>query len=89
MRTIFKYPIAMLERTTLHIPKGAKLLCVAEQNGAWFLWAEIDTSKLPTKREIVIVGTGQPMLKDAAMWYIGTIHTSGGYVWHVFEELPE
>ena len=36
MKTIYKYQLPVAAKCTLHMPKGARLLCVAEQNDAYF-----------------------------------------------------
>jgi hypothetical protein len=88
MKTIYKYPLPVAAKCTLHMPKGARLLCVAEQNDVWCLWAEVDTAQPSTPRHIIVFGTGHPIPDELVKWYIGTIHMRG-YVWHVFEELPK
>jgi len=89
MKTIFKYPLATVPVIMLHLPKGARFLCVAEQNDAWYLWAEIDPNSPTVERKFLVFGTGQPIPEDIVKWYIGTIHMHNGYVWHIYEELPK
>jgi hypothetical protein len=84
MRTIYKYPVA-LGYTQASIPATAPLVRFAAQDGKLFVWADIDTSERPTRRELAVYGTGAPIPMDAV--YVGTCEL-GPFIWHLFE-LPK
>lgn len=94
METIYKYDIPVTDRQTLRLPAGAKILHVADQAqkiGVLQVWALVEPNALPESREIVIVGTGDPVpeVPEGAGYlnFIGTtIQAKGALVWHVFEE---
>jgi hypothetical protein len=88
MRTVYKYPLPLNDRVTLEIPRGAKPLYVAEQNGQLCLWALVDPEHVEEERGFYILGTGQRTTDDKTTQYVGTAICDGGrFVWHVFEAL--
>jgi hypothetical protein len=80
MRTVYKYPLKVSEH--IPIPKGGKILSVAEQNGEIFLWVEVDTTQEVEGRFFIVYGTG--WMIDEESIYVGTVH-SGLLVWHIYE----
>jgi hypothetical protein len=86
MRTIYKYPLELVDLQTLELPAGAELLTVQMQDGRPCLWAEVATSAPARPRTIAIYGTGNPIPGDAEIEYIGTFQMHGGaLVFHAFE----
>jgi len=99
MRSIWKFPLAIVDFQEIEMPQGAKPLLVAVQPsvanrglGTLCIWAEVDTDVPKIKRGVWIVGTGHPMLlvADAAK-HIGSTLMVGqtfldgpGFVWHVY-----
>lgn len=92
-RTIWKYELPMAETTTVFaMPKGARILSVAEQGGQPFLWAMVNPNAEETTERIIRVAyTGtphHPVVEDDR--FIGTVLCLGGaLVLHVFQEYPE
>jgi len=85
---IWKYELQVTDMQQVEVPKGAKLLSVANQNGALCLWAIVDASKPRETRHIEIIGTGNPVPTDMGVdrKFIGTA-VINPFVWHVFERL--
>ena len=85
MRIIFKYPIC-IGRNTLSLPKGSKILHVAEQRGQLCMWIEQDTTKPQVYRNFQVYGTGKSFGSDRAVepTFVGTALVND-FVWHVYE----
>jgi hypothetical protein len=82
MRTIFKYPFTD-GQNSFAMPRGARILHLATQNGTPTLWAEVDTEQPGEVREFRVIGTGHEV-PPLPCEYIGT-YLSGPFVWHVYE----
>lgn len=82
MTTIWKFPIALLERQVIQMPKGAHPLSVQMQGNTITLWAMVNTEHPMEDREIRIVGTGREA--DSRDHYLGTVQVDG-FIWHIFE----
>lgn len=84
MRTIYKYPLLILDEQEIEMPDSANLLAVQMQNGQPCLWAHVDHSLPMVVRKIAIRGTGHPA--DNLGRYISTFQMKGGeLVFHAFE----
>lgn len=84
MRTIYKYPLLILDEQEVEMPMGAGLMTVQMQNGQPCLWALVDTRNTVEKRKVLIRGTGHPA--DNVGRYISTFQMKGGaLVFHAFE----
>lgn len=84
--TVWKFVIEDPE-TTVSMPKGAKVLHVAEQRGDVCIWAEVDPTMPLEPRRFVVAGTGQ-MLPVYRGRHLGTVLLAGGaLVFHVYEDL--
>lgn len=86
--SVWKFQLQIIDRCTLEMPQGARVLCVQPQNNLPTLWALVDLAAPMVKRDFLIFGTGHPL--DVALWsrpiYVGTVQTHGGnLVWHVFD----
>lgn len=90
METIYKYPLAMIDSQKIEMPVNAQILCAQVQRHEVCLWAQVavdDPRARTAEREILIVGTGNP-LPARANRYIGTVQLTGAYdglVFHVYE----
>ena len=91
-KVIWKYPIPLVERFNLEMPRDAQILTVQIQNDQPTLWvmADLDraedSKRVPEARDIRmfgIAGTGRPF-EDEGWAYVATWQY-GGYVWHLFE----
>lgn len=84
--TIWKYPLELTDSQSFRMPKGAKLLTVAQQYQQVCLWAQVDPKAPTEERRFEIRGTGHPLGDAAEMDYIGSvILASGSLVFHVFD----
>lgn len=86
---IWKFPLSLVGRGTIKMPKGSQILHVNQQddrNGydRLMLWAMCDPDAEMEDRDFIVAGTGTPIDNDYDMTYIGTVHLSG-FVWHVFD----
>lgn len=89
MKTIYKYPLQLVDQQTLTLSLDY-LLDVKEQDGQLCLWAVVDTDLTPREVSIRIVGTGHPFPDSDTCIHINTVVMSyGGLVWHVFEQFKE
>jgi hypothetical protein len=84
MRTIYKYPLLILDEQEIEMPMGAGLMTVQMQHGQPCLWAIVDTLNPPEKRKVLIRGTGHTA--EGLGRYISTFQMKGGeLVFHAFE----
>lgn len=83
MKTIWKFPIDGIAVTEVHMPKGAKVIRISEQDGDVVLWALVNITAKPEVRRFHIQGTGHPIGRHQK--YIGSV-TIKPFEWHVFEE---
>lgn len=89
MKTIWKYPLLIMDSQTVTVTEGAEFLSVIEQYGNPTLYALVDPASPLESTEVLIRGTGQQI--DEALLvshvFIGTLKTFGGsLVWHIFVE---
>jgi hypothetical protein len=83
---IFKYPLKVTDVQTVSMPAGAKLLSVMLQYKALYVWARVDPSGPLVERTFYVVGTGNPLPDEDAVWdpaYLGSV-IDDPFVWHVF-----
>lgn len=83
MKTIWKFPLAVIDEQRVTMPCGAKLLAVQDQGGMMCLWAMVDTEAAKVTRAIRIYVTGNPIPDDAGL-HVDTVQ-DGRFVWHVFD----
>lgn len=96
MQTIYKYPIELTDIQFISLPVDSKFLTVDTQDDQLCIWATVNTEFPEIKREIRIVGTGNPINfpchgrydhinfeNEIPFYYIGTVK-QGSFVWHVF-----
>ena len=83
MKVVFKFPITMATDFALEMPRGYKVLHVAEQgpNGPFF-WAEVNPAVQLDRIHFAIVGTGHDIPVEGT--YLGT-WLSGDFVWHLYQ----
>lgn len=83
MKTIWKFPLELKGLQNVSIPEGAEILHCAIQSGGIFMWALVDPSLPLQRREIEMIGTGNPAPEEERR-YISTV-IDGSLVWHIFE----
>ena len=81
---VWKFPIVVTDRQTVHMPAGAQILTAPVQRGQLCLWALVNPTAPRQDRQIEVLGTGNPA-PEASRCYIGTVQMAGALVWHVFE----
>lgn len=92
MATIHKFELQITDLQHVEMPDGASALAVGEQRtGRLVLWAKVDPAKPLRTYAVRIYGTGHPIedKDDKAFWYVGTVRTESGLVWHVCFEMSE
>lgn len=88
-KVIYKYDVDVSDSQTIDMPKGAQLLSVGVQNGRIKLWALIDPGEPIVSRDLILIGTGHPIIRTLGE-FIGTVHLtmphSGSVlVFHLFD----
>jgi hypothetical protein len=93
---VHKYPIPMPNgrgRSFVVLPSDAVLLSVGLQNDALMLWALTDPDYVPEQdearegpRRLIVSNTGRdiPSFPSGAA-FLGTVTTTNGIVWHVWD----
>lgn len=85
---VWKFPIPMQDHFALEMPREARILSCATQDGAPFLWAVVDPEKPRRAHRFDLVGTGQPV-PHADAPYVGSFQLFGGnLVFHLFVHWP-
>lgn len=85
MLTIYKYPLAIVQKNELRLPEGARITKIAMQGDQLCLWALGDIKRLTEKWIICVYGTGYPIDVSFSVPFIETVF-DGSLVWHVFAE---
>lgn len=89
MKKIFKYPIDLIDKQTIFMPKGAVILTVQIQMNRACIWSMVEPDKPNEKRVIRVIGTGHE-IQDRNLKYIGTIQQfDGELILHVFEAISD
>ena len=89
MKTVYKYPLQVVDRLVVTLPAGSRILTIQAQDDVPCIWAVVnqDTDKLEL-RDFRIIGTGHPF-PDEWPIYVGTFQLMGGrLVFHVFTREP-
>lgn len=85
MKTIYKYPLEIIDYQSIEIPLGSEILTVQIQNEIPCIWAIVNPDFIKIKYTFRIFGTGNPIEDDFKGSYIGTYQSQGGkLVFHVF-----
>jgi len=85
MKTIWKFPLAIMDAQRIAMPEGAEILSVQVQHREPCLWAKVNPDAPPEMRYVRTYGTGHPIDESEAVSFIGTYQLNGGnLVFHVF-----
>lgn len=87
MKTIFKYPLDVVDTQVIKLPKGADPFTAQFQSDQLCIWAAVDTDAELEDREFRIIGTGQPLDLSGVFRYLSTVQ-QGSFVWHIFTKVP-
>lgn len=74
-----QYPIAV------EMPKGARILTMAEQHGTLRVWALVDPMAPGSFRQLWVIGTGWACDVSDFEWRATCLASGGAFVWHLFE----
>jgi hypothetical protein len=82
-RSIHKFALPM-PVNAIYVAKGARVLCVQNQDNLPCIWFEVDPDAPDERREFITVPTGG--LVDLGAEYVGTAHgVEGWLVFHIYE----
>ena len=85
IKKIWKYPIEIIDKQLIRMPKGATLLHVGlDPNDIPCIWALINPDAPLVDRNIFIHGSGHTVIRFDEGSYVGTF-VQGYFVWHVFQ----
>lgn len=86
MRTVWKFPLEVIDSQELDLPQGTEPLAVQWQGSHLCLWAIVDPDAPKVRRTVRIYGTGHRAPDDlSAAAHIGTFQMSGGaLIFHAF-----
>lgn len=89
-RTIHKYPVPVLERFIMRLPRGAIPIRVADQGGFLWMWCAVDTRAPLEERRFHAYKTGAAIEEGVKLSYIGwaAIHIQAELALYIFEETP-
>lgn len=90
MRTIWKFPLQMIDEQVIELPANSRVLSAGlDPAGLLCVWAQVDSEQPKSRAAIFIQGTGQPLIDGIDYWphennkFIGSV-LQGQFVWHVF-----
>ena len=88
MRSVFKYPLDVVDEQIVVMPHGAEVLAVNRQGDTICVWAIVDEDAAEEEYHFSIRGTGHPLPGPATKaTHVGTVF-QGPFVWHVFLVTP-
>jgi len=85
-KTIWKYPLRVVDSQSVVMPRDAEILCVNVQGESLCVWAEVVPEGCREHRHFEIRDTGQPIDPAMDKKYLGTGFLADGLVVHVFEK---
>lgn len=91
MKTIHKQELRLIDKQTLRLPKGAKVLSVDNQNErimVWYLFGIPEDGSVELEQVTFrIIGTGHQIEDNFQGEFIWSVITQDSrFVWHVFVE---
>jgi len=87
MKTIWRYPLVIMDSQTVVAPAGAEFLSVILKDGVPTLYALVDLAAPMESYEVQMRGTGHPIAEVLLQSYVylGTVISHNDFlVWHVF-----
>jgi hypothetical protein len=87
--TIFKYQMPVLEQFTMKLPKGARILRVADQGGMFWLWAMVRTDAPDEERKFRAFKCGGKIPDGLQLDYVGfcAVFVQQELGLYIFEEI--
>lgn len=86
--TVYKYPFFVADDVEVQLPKGARILHVAQQPmqpADLVLWAHVDRDAPLVTRKLKVYGTGHDMPGDAGTHLATVLCNGGALVWHIYD----
>ena len=87
---IHKISLQLVDKQTIIIPAGAKILTVQDQRGIltlWYAFSEEAFSNITNDNRVIhIIGTGNSFPEAYPINYISTVQLNQ-FVWHIFQEM--
>lgn len=89
MKTIWKYPLTVVDEVEVEMPMSAEILALQMQHGVPCLWALVAQNNPPVKRRFKLYGTGHDVdSRFTKEHHVGTYQMhNGALVFHLFEIL--
>ena len=86
MKSIWKFPLQVMDSQEIEMPSHAQVLTVQVQGEQPCLWAIVTPYAPKVTRTVRIYGTGHPAPDDLSRAdYVGTFQLmGGGLIFHVF-----
>jgi len=87
-RTIHKYPIPVLEKFLMELPRGTEIIRIADQGGFLWMWCLVDTREPLEERLFHAFKTGAAVPEQAELTFVGwaAIHIQMELALYFFEE---
>lgn len=83
MKTIYKYPLALIDDQEIMMPGKPTLFKVGlDPAGELCVWALVEPTHVQKPQRFFVVGTGHSVPCAAYIW-VGTVQ-QGSFMWHVF-----
>ena len=83
MKTIYKYPLEITDSQIIKMPINAEILHSGlDPQGTPCVWAAVNTGNADEDQTVWIVGTGNPIPRQARR-HLGSF-VQPPYVWHAF-----
>lgn len=83
MRRIYKYPFEVTDKTYIQLPRDHSLLKVGlDASDMLCFWALVETENPLETVTIYVVGTGNPLPDESAVYYDSV--SQGVFIWHIF-----
>jgi hypothetical protein len=92
-KTIWKFELAIDNKSVILMPKGAEILSVQLQNNSPVIWAQVNPTELDKEpRVFEMFGTGHPVPCDIGIdrKFLGTIQpieNGFSFAFHIFERI--
>ena len=86
MKTIYKYPVEIVDEQVIKFPKDAHALSAQMQGNQLCVWAMVDSDNELVERKVRIFGTGNPVDLQGNWQFLGSVQERI-FVWHVFIEV--
>ena len=84
-RAIWKFPLRLVDRQAIAMPRGALVQGVGIADGKAFLFAEVCPDAAPVEKVFRVIAT-EAVFRAGEMLYVGKVQRGESFL-HVFEEV--